>query len=780
MVKEHASRQRSIKSKLMAAVSMLLVSTIMMVSSTYAWFTLSTAPEVTGITTAVGANGNLEMALLPTSGALSEIITGQGLTGTAANTTWGNLVDLKDTSYGLNKIVLNPSELNYAAAESANSLGQLQTGAFLKTPTYGADGRISGLAAGTLTAVADQQLSFIPKAADADPDYGVRGVGNVSGMSERELAYRNARQDADAAKSSALSLIVQSLNTRGPSLASIVLSKEAGATTFSGDDINSLKGIVTDLEKALDSIEEAYVNIILGIAASDAADEAGAMLAKYKGLATLDAMMTELASDAATYSIDISALTTAVNAYKATAAKVAQVGTDLANVPTDGTATYNDISAAMGKLADTDHMRVGNFPVSDAVNNIVEIVTSGGLVITMESGAGVYADISDHCGVINGVAVKLPEGAVVKGFAVGGLSVKMATAINTDVTPGAVYLDNMLRAVTALGAPASDSEDMPISDFYGYIIDLGFRTNAANSDLLLQIDPKDRIYGDQEGNEDTQGGGSSMTFASSDPNFSNDQVKSLMDCIRIIFFETDTGNVLAKSKLDAQNAKLTADGMEAKMYIYTGTAASGQKTYTAFTGTALDSATTYYVLEVIEDSYDALTAEEATAAKAAGTTLYTRDADGTNYTSVAADADLDDSVTYYKMIPGSTGYKSVSFARAEEIFAAKSETLYVSSTTSTETVDDESVITGLVQNEAKAISVLVYLDGNYVTNADVATAARSMEGKMNLQFASSATLVPMEYGNLHTNKVETPVTPPPAGEGTETNGTDNGTTEPTT
>ena len=55
-------RQRDIKTKLMAAICMLLVSSIMMVSTTYAWFTLSTAPEVTGITTAVGANGNLEMA----------------------------------------------------------------------------------------------------------------------------------------------------------------------------------------------------------------------------------------------------------------------------------------------------------------------------------------------------------------------------------------------------------------------------------------------------------------------------------------------------------------------------------------------------------------------------------------------------------------------------------------------------------------------------------------------------------------------------------------------
>ena len=78
MNKNQPKRRRDIKTKLLAAIGMLLVSSIMMVSTTYAWFTLSTAPEVKGINTAVGANGNLEMALLPTDGLLSSITTGVG------------------------------------------------------------------------------------------------------------------------------------------------------------------------------------------------------------------------------------------------------------------------------------------------------------------------------------------------------------------------------------------------------------------------------------------------------------------------------------------------------------------------------------------------------------------------------------------------------------------------------------------------------------------------------------------------------------------------------
>ena len=102
------------KKKLMGAVCMLLVASIMMISATYAWFTLSTAPEITGITTSVGANGNLEMALL--SGNVNDRTTQEGgirssmavVADTVANLTWGNLVDLSDDSAVRNHHVLDP------------------------------------------------------------------------------------------------------------------------------------------------------------------------------------------------------------------------------------------------------------------------------------------------------------------------------------------------------------------------------------------------------------------------------------------------------------------------------------------------------------------------------------------------------------------------------------------------------------------------------------------------------------------------------------------------
>ncbi len=51
------------KSKLMAALVMLLVSAIMMSTASFAWFTISTAPEISNMKSTVAANGNLEIAL---------------------------------------------------------------------------------------------------------------------------------------------------------------------------------------------------------------------------------------------------------------------------------------------------------------------------------------------------------------------------------------------------------------------------------------------------------------------------------------------------------------------------------------------------------------------------------------------------------------------------------------------------------------------------------------------------------------------------------------------
>ena len=192
MEKEKRKKQKvlmpaGIRSKLMAAASMLMVGVIMMVSSTYAWFTLSTAPEVKNISTTVAGNGSLEIALMPTDGLLSKITAG-AVGGNASvvdkNTKWGNQIILSDDTaagdyYGLNSISLNPASLNYKKADG-DTEAKFVAGKPLTIATYGFDGRIAELSADNI-GVKGWNKTSNKFDGGTDGGYGVRAIGELTG-----------------------------------------------------------------------------------------------------------------------------------------------------------------------------------------------------------------------------------------------------------------------------------------------------------------------------------------------------------------------------------------------------------------------------------------------------------------------------------------------------------------------------------------------------------------------------------------------------------------------
>lgn len=416
MNKKQSKRQRDIKTKLMAAICMLLVSSIMMVSTTYAWFTLSTAPEVTGITTAVGANGNLEIALLPKDGQVDSISSAVGdsmLAIEAKNVTWGNLVDLSDSSvYGLDSITLYPAALNgnYGAEGYLDSIGDI----LLQTPNYGSDGRVATLNANTVNGYYDAtEKDFMPN------DYmGVRAVGTASGMTDRQLVYRNARSAAATAASQAKSTASSSLNNNGSTLANVAIKKGTGQNNYDMADLNSMKAIVDDLlgtdtkTGSLEYIETAYMQYILAYASSaDIKDvDAEETSQKYKAVQGLvdaqGATLSSVVGGLTTAGVSLpAALDTAIGKYNTTKANVVSAQTQLNTLIGQAKATYtwDDIRPVLILLADPDNMQVngikaGEIMQGDNMSTLVNSVASGGLKVSMRSGGGVYADIADHCG----------------------------------------------------------------------------------------------------------------------------------------------------------------------------------------------------------------------------------------------------------------------------------------------------------------------------------------------------------------------------------------------
>ncbi len=145
-------KNHSMKKKLMATSLMLVISILMMSTASFAWFTISTAPEIKGLETDVVVNDNLEIALAGGTATVPNASTGNDAQ-TGIQTAWGNIVDLSATAdtadntfdYASVEKTLRPVKLNAA-----------KTG--FEYPTYGADGRVSGF--GPCYIVNDTTIQF--------------------------------------------------------------------------------------------------------------------------------------------------------------------------------------------------------------------------------------------------------------------------------------------------------------------------------------------------------------------------------------------------------------------------------------------------------------------------------------------------------------------------------------------------------------------------------------------------------------------------------------------
>ncbi|MBQ4342675.1 MAG: hypothetical protein IJC38_02185, partial [Erysipelotrichaceae bacterium] len=254
-------REAHIKKKLSAAILMLLISCIMCVTSTYAWFTLSTAPEITGVSTTVGANGSLEIALVDTDlqNNSDNWTEGPGASTTADSgiyTTWGNLVHISSSEFGLDKLVLYPSELN--VNESDASKIDAEEG-ILRTPEYGADGRVTTLKTNTSTGIYDGNGKFV-----VNELRGVKAIGTVSSMTDRQLYYRNARANIRANMTTTTNTIRTSWRTDGTALTMLAIRyvEEENAVKVSESEYASLNALVASLETSLNYVDAGLINAI--------------------------------------------------------------------------------------------------------------------------------------------------------------------------------------------------------------------------------------------------------------------------------------------------------------------------------------------------------------------------------------------------------------------------------------------------------------------------------------------------------------------------------------
>ena len=560
MNKKMSKRQKNIKTKLMAAICMLLVSSIMMVSTTYAWFTLSTAPEVTGIQTAVGANGNLEIALQRYDGNSANIVSTAGDSTkdiAEKNVTWGNIVDVSDDNiYGLSYITLYPARLNTETGGENLALSPLST------PTYGSDGRVAALRSETITGVYSAG-SFYEGYGTIEKANGVRAVGIASGMTARQLAYRQALASASSADGQARRAASNSLNTNGSALADIAINHalytgSADDEKYSNADVAVLQAIVDGLlgtentTGSLEYIENALRQYMLANALASADDS------QYLTIKETIETAEDLSDIPQSYWTSGMKGTDGTDGYVAkleAAITAAENADEALSKLTDDDHVWDDIYGAMKYLVTTNGLLINNMTVNDVMADkgaVASSIMKNGLNLTMAPGSGVFADIADFCG-------DYSAGIMIARLTYGDIDVDNVEAtMQTATQQNPVYLKAANNQVPAYGG-GNTSAAKPISDFYGYIIDLAFRTNAAESYLQLQAEAANRIYAGNE-NEAIMGGGASMTFAPDTDSFHSSKVEELMKAIRIVFFETDTRKIIGYARLDHLNAVDNPDG----------------------------------------------------------------------------------------------------------------------------------------------------------------------------------------------------------------------------
>lgn len=717
----------AMRRKLYSALAMLLISSIMMVSASYAWLVLSTAPEVTGIETQVGANGSLEVALLDTNSYNDvtlvkdmDIDESAAASATSSNLTWGNLVDLSGAEYGLSSIVLNPGRLSIKqnGNDESGALQYAVNPSLLKTPVYSEDGRITGLEETAIsTTYKDNKFSYV----GGVQDYGVRAIGTVSNMSEFQLSINAAKSSLLSSMSSARTKASVAMSNNGNALANIAIqyAVKKGEASYSKTDVQALLGLARGMKDALDQIDGALRQVFVGyistVEAGINADDFQSLKAeienketsfdtlktKYPGLlsanSSLNTYITKLVNDQ-------SGVNTAIADYNA-----------LLNGSSDSF-SWDQISSAMASLVQYEKMTLNGKTITEVTSmttqEIIGLVMEGGLNVAAPTGSGLISDIADFAG--NYTAEVKVSSFVYNGMTVPDLTAKIAAT--TTYNP--VHLTDCGNILGGFNAGGSSDSGEVISDYYGYVLDMAFRTNVADSHLQLQTESIQRIYSDSNSTA-TQGGGSYMEFTSS-AGLSATKMVKLMGGIRVVFMD-EGQNILAMAALD------TTLGKDAYR-VLDETEQSDSGFYAALTKGTMEQNSDYITNSEYSNLPETSVVQFDSVTGKIKAPLYLYDFSMT--VSTAGDTDTTESGTEGDTTTGTTEIK---YTGGITLGSKKAS----------------SAITELPESRAQQVSVIVYLDGSYVNNSMVAAnSAQSMSGIMNLQFSSDATLVPANNQEL--------------------------------
>lgn len=623
--KSNRERPANWKRKFASSLCMLLIASILMVATSYAWLVMSVAPEVTGIATNVGANGALEIALLTTETREdpSQIKSMGGSLATrnpSANNTWGNLLDLSYEQYGLQEMVLWPSRLDL----SQTADGYTVNSNILRVPTYGYDGRIVDLTNNTVSGTYDgENFSTII----GTSDYGVRVIGTNDTISAQNAALALAKSNIRTYMNTANSTAKNTMTNNGEALVEMMVDRNNG---YDDADLAVLKAMIADLDTAMNYIDMALRQGMIAYAASQIGneDDFTSISNEIQNADSLTEVLDILPDEYELPEGYAEWITKCINSQGSLDA-ASNTCEDL----NGGSYSWEDVKNVLSFIMNIDSVYINGDSFAEFDTSNVNDLLANGMVISLTSGSGVFADVADFTG----------DYTAYTRYLVVDIEIEVIT---TESVPHLQALSVIVNEMEAADGTAASDTKIDLTTTFGYVLDMAFRTNAPLSNLLLQTMATQRVYDDSD-NERTMGGGSYMEFTTPDENMTVEQMLELMDAIRVAFVDVE-GNVMGIAKLNTSNRTVSDGKVKAPLYLYS---------------------------------------------------FHIDEEDGSLQMDQRQSAN--------------------------------------------------NVLTALEQNTAKILSVVVWLDGDLVDNSKVsATEETSLNGVLNLQFASSANLVPADNSAL--------------------------------
>lgn len=693
-IKEYQPILIQLREKVSIVGMLLVISVILMVTASFAWVTLSKNPEVSGMSTTVSANGNLEIALSDTDGLEPDAsqVGDSKLPLLERNLTWGNLVNLSDSSYGLEHLVLRPATLNRSALDTSP----------LFAATYSSDGRVEGLTSSFAYTNYDPEMgrflvSDVLK-------YGVRAISSVTyTYAEGTQAYYERLNKVNTALGLARSSYDELVASDGDYMQVVC--------NIIGDYLTCKFGDSLDTYDFGKYTENMYDMMLAFKEAMDATGETYIQLANFQ-LYIANPMTNNYYTTLESLFGSKDSVVTGMNgfaSFKSDYNKLSEHITTMESLKNgyveNKTPVYwSQFSNIVTFMADINSTQVDGMPVSSiGMDEAASLVLQGSKVHTAVIYKGALYRMENRIGTYM-YAKNMTVNA-----SYSGLSVSLKANVTTNAyTEQADEINTKLKAVTESGG--TGGAVATAADTYGMAVDFWVRSNADEDYLILE--------------------GRVLT----------EKVQKTDDAGRLYFKDPETGKTILKdgdTYYDTDGNVYTLGVDVTPEIIYEEVVVGYEGTNRVWDEIEEDNSVTqgggsYYSFnanpQTLDQSLKLLDAMRVAFIDEEGTLLTTAYFDTEHYYA-------------------STGEIVVPLALASTSTVAGTDSVG----------NDVYAITQLPDKEAMRITALVYIDGNVLTNQEVLS-KDNIQGQLNIQLGSFTDLEPMMDDELYYDEVSVSAT----------------------